>query len=478
MSSKTKTSGVKNTPKKKRGANRRSSKASTSVGVPMAISKTIRGTIPSVTSGRGGITVVHNEFWVQYSTGSGADDINYWTIQPTWTTMFPWLAHIARNYERYEFTNLEFTYVPRVPTTTVGEVVLVVDPDPADEVPAPDIAGKAILLSHVAHSVGSAWKELTVKVPNACLRERGYLFTAHPESEDDDEPRTTHFGHFIIGTFGCPANTVLGDFFVSYTIQFHFPQLCVPIPTSGPQGSRVGTNVLSSTGQFANAESVGQTVRNLTSIAAPATLTAGSSQNALYEAVLHEVTTRLYARLGLNPLSDAPPNSRTYYEGLVTFTFVFRTNSGTWPADLTIRAQLHDGGTNILPVKSTFFSYSPLVSGANLFGVTFQCDVWPNLWAVGGNMGIQVLLESASFASGNWYGDVSRFYVHFDGALRYASPGAKRSISRNRPLSLAEHRICTCRHASLMDEMELRAAGLCAPFPKESCESGSVKGRR
>jgi hypothetical protein len=463
---------------RKKGGKRekkRSSSATTVAAAPMAISKTIRNATASFSSGAQGITVCHREFFLQLQV-TATDEVNGWTIQPTWDTIFPWLTGIARSFERYEFLELEFEYVPRVPTTTTGEIVLVVDPDPEDQVPTSDMGGKTVLLSHRIAATASVWSPLKVRVPTDCLRERGYLFTAHPTAPAIPEPRTTHLGLLNIGTFGCAANTVLGAMYVSYKIRFTLPQLPVPETASGPLGSRVGANVLSSSGQFANADMVGQATRNLTSILSPATLTSGSSAGGVYEAVLKDVTSRLAARVGLDTLASYDPsNSRAYYEGLVTFQFVFRTNAGIWPSDTTIRAQITDGAT-IRPIASTYFSYSPLVSGANLFGVTFVCNVGPNLFPLDSAFGLQVILESASFTSGNWYGDVSRFYAHFDGNIRYVTLGACRRPQANpRPICLAEQALIASRHNRFMSEMDFRASTLPPTSYVESC---SVKGRR
>lgn len=38
---------------------------------------------------------------------------------------FPWLSSIARSFDKYRLTNLQFKYVPVVPTTTVGDIAMV-----------------------------------------------------------------------------------------------------------------------------------------------------------------------------------------------------------------------------------------------------------------------------------------------------------------------------------------------------------------
>lgn len=60
---------------------------------------------------------------------------NGYAINPGSVHTFPWLAGIARRFEKYRFHHLEFTLVPNAPVTFAGRMFMALDTDPLDPPP-------------------------------------------------------------------------------------------------------------------------------------------------------------------------------------------------------------------------------------------------------------------------------------------------------------------------------------------------------
>lgn len=86
-------------------------------------------------------------------TGSGSFASGGQTINPGISDNWPWLASVAKSFQKFRFTWLRFIYVPQTPTTTPGSVWLYMSFDPRDTNPA-DLQAVSMSEDSV---IGNAW---------------------------------------------------------------------------------------------------------------------------------------------------------------------------------------------------------------------------------------------------------------------------------------------------------------------------------
>lgn len=103
-------------------------------------------------------------FSVNHSISLGAQ-IDGLLINPGNPNLSAWLNSISRMFEGFQFTSLTFTYVPSCPTTTLGNICLVFDPDPFDSAEA------TMVMAHqkAGAVTGAMWEELTLRIPKPYL---------------------------------------------------------------------------------------------------------------------------------------------------------------------------------------------------------------------------------------------------------------------------------------------------------------------
>jgi hypothetical protein len=201
--------------------------ASRQVGV--ALIRNLYQTPAHIRSTPNGLEVTHTEFFNSVkSTTASVDQVDAWTIQPGWSTMFPWLSGLASRFERYNFQRLAFDYRPRCSTSSSGSIVLSIDPDPDDSMVDATDAGRQVLLSHAGAAETQIWNSLHIEYPRPQLAELGHRFVCSDDTTPGPgaiEPRTTHAGYLTVGQFGQATSATYGDLTVSYTIRFWNPQL-------------------------------------------------------------------------------------------------------------------------------------------------------------------------------------------------------------------------------------------------------------
>jgi len=184
-----------------------------------------------------GTIVRHRELFDQVQSNFanvpsfGYDVVNYWTLNPGNSSLFPWLSHVALSYEFYHFRNLRFVYIPRTGTSTAGVAVLAIEPDADDlmtdlDIPATSLTARQWLTSMQSTVEGSLWNAITLNVPSSILNKFPQRHTRSLEAHDHTvDPRTADVGKFIMGEFGGPANIWAGDLFVEYEVELSVPQM-------------------------------------------------------------------------------------------------------------------------------------------------------------------------------------------------------------------------------------------------------------
>lgn len=132
---------------------------------PIAISKVNKWSAPRVQAGNNTIVISHREFLNDVVSGGGTFSCNSVSINPGLASVFPWLSHIAQNYESYRFRKLIIEYVPIAPTTQEGTMMLAMDFDAADATPLT----KAGIMSMQGAQSGPMWGPLKMDCLKANL---------------------------------------------------------------------------------------------------------------------------------------------------------------------------------------------------------------------------------------------------------------------------------------------------------------------
>jgi hypothetical protein len=223
------------------------------VAAPAAISVTTKGMVPAVRTEGTDIVVTHEELFAIVegasiavgigSTTNGANVHNY-LINPTETSVFPWLAAIADRYEKYRVEDLEIAYVPMVGTATRGQVVLSVDFDPADEMSTEPTMDTRMMLTSKPDSISMpVWQLGTLRCAQPRLKRVGERFVRNWAGEQEiigPISRTSDMGVLSIGLFNVDeslSHVVYGDLRVRYRIRLMTPQLQLPEAEQPSEGS-------------------------------------------------------------------------------------------------------------------------------------------------------------------------------------------------------------------------------------------------
>lgn len=190
------------------------------VSAPVATTVRMSKRSPARLSSSGAtVHITHSEFVGSVvSTGTGFNGASY-SIQPGLTALFPWLAPIANRYESYKLRSLRFRYVPQVPTTTAGLVMLVVDFDAND--PSPTTEGELLNMNDCAQS--PVWKDVGFTA-NLSVGDKLPSRYVRNGTVGDTDIKTYDVGNFFFATQGVAAGTI-GLLYVDYAIDLFTPQI-------------------------------------------------------------------------------------------------------------------------------------------------------------------------------------------------------------------------------------------------------------
>jgi hypothetical protein len=192
---------------------------------------------------RGGkVTVTHNEFIgnviADDSNISPLENPTIYSMNPGLKRTFPWLSTIAINYEFYNVKMVRAHFVPILPTSTPGQVVMFMDYDSADDKPPNEIAFK----NNYRCQTHSVWDEFSYMLTNNKAYKK--LFIRTEPLPDNQDIKTYDFGKFYVATKGIPTGTVIGDLRFEYEIELSVPQsdkINNLLPTQVVQGDNTTT---------------------------------------------------------------------------------------------------------------------------------------------------------------------------------------------------------------------------------------------
>jgi len=217
------------TPKsnsKKRNRRRRRAKPiknSREVTAPVSKTYKFRNAAPNFKEGRNHVTVTHKEYIQDITSNSVGFVLNSLSINPGVGGVFPWLSSIASRFESYIFDDLHFIYEPSTSTATPGSVMMAVDFDAGDTLPA----NKTILMANQSSTRTAVWSKQMYTATKGNLHKFGiqrYVRTAGLSNNLD--VKTYDVGSFLLATSGTPASaTTLGELYVQYRVRLFTPQI-------------------------------------------------------------------------------------------------------------------------------------------------------------------------------------------------------------------------------------------------------------
>lgn len=157
------------------------------------------------------------------------------TCNPGIASFVPWLSAIALSYSKFRWKSLRFIYVPKVSTTTPGQVYINISYDPAD--------GNPTTLAQVAvadsSSIGPTWiggginqekafrsdlgvdEAVFVDVDVKSLTQPYYYVRLQGGLDADSKPLVVWYGSTGALNGATYGNT--GDLYVAYTIELFEP---------------------------------------------------------------------------------------------------------------------------------------------------------------------------------------------------------------------------------------------------------------
>jgi len=183
------------------------------------------GKVISNSSSDGRIVVTNTEFVADVIPGSAGYGVAVnIPINPGIDLAFPWLCHMAYNYESYRFLKLRYEYRSAVGSASGGRVMLLVDYDAAD--PAP--ANKSQFLSNHEAISAPVWGSCDLNCDRPDLLKLPQKFNRYGDLAANLDVKTYDVGHLFVATSGLDAGLVgtsVGEIYVSYVIELITPQL-------------------------------------------------------------------------------------------------------------------------------------------------------------------------------------------------------------------------------------------------------------
>lgn len=131
------------------------------------------------------------------------------------------LARFAELYEKYRMTKFEFEYVPALPTTQPGSIVLAYDRDIQDTTPPATRDGLRQLCAYEGAQYGPVWKPFK---SNCKLQAPDTGYYTSPGTDE----RLCYQGQVYVAQMeptGLAAGAVIGDLLVRYECELFVPQV-------------------------------------------------------------------------------------------------------------------------------------------------------------------------------------------------------------------------------------------------------------
>lgn len=218
---------VKNNPTK---AKRNRPKKSSTQYAPVAAGVMNQVSDPKFINRSQNMCVIHREYITDISgnTGDFAVVFNQ-NVNPGNYDLFPWLAGVARRFESYQFTRLEFEYSTISTTIDRGYAALVIDYDPTDAQPTT----KSQALQYQSTIKCAVWQSAIHKSTSQNLHKRKTYFVQTSTSPPTGTSDTHDTGRLFVCAGSNNSAQKIGELWVSYTVELMTPQLTTLGPVLG-----------------------------------------------------------------------------------------------------------------------------------------------------------------------------------------------------------------------------------------------------
>jgi hypothetical protein len=193
--------------------------------------------------------------YVQDIAGSVAYAAQSLSINPGLTSLFPWLASIANNFESYCFNKLGFEYRTEASSNTTGKVILTTDYDASDPLPA----SKQTQLQERAKADDACWQNFSLELDSPDLKKLPQRYIRSAGQPANTDIKMYDVGNLIIGTQGEANTNVIGELYVHYDVDLITPN---PSGLLAGQSQKLvsGASASANTGLLASAVSTGASV--------------------------------------------------------------------------------------------------------------------------------------------------------------------------------------------------------------------------
>jgi len=177
------------------------------------------------------IQVQHREFIRPVTTTGDAQ----WLVQPPINLnpgleiVFPWLSKLAAGYETYTIRRCAVEYRPHVPTTTSGQVAMLIDYDASDD----PIVTELDFKNMQGMVMGSTWEPISLVSNAEQLSKIRKRYVRTEELKTNLDVKLYDWGKLYFATAAAPLNTPIGDLYITYTIEFQTPQSNKAPPIAG-----------------------------------------------------------------------------------------------------------------------------------------------------------------------------------------------------------------------------------------------------
>jgi len=216
----------------------RKSKAASSTSPPTALGRRSKGVAPTVRTTRDTETVSGSGVYINIQNVGDAGDVGLsGPINPGLENLFPWLATNASLFSKYRFNKLVFKFVSRLPTITIGDIILIGDPNVQNVLPQTFSSA----VSYQNSVYGNIWLSHTFDGSMYCNKE---LYIRRGQLEPGQDSKTYDagsFGYIISGYSSLVASSPPGYITVEYDVTFFDRILPQPLGCSIYQGVYDGT---------------------------------------------------------------------------------------------------------------------------------------------------------------------------------------------------------------------------------------------
>lgn len=186
--------------------------------------------VPQFTRGNNGreVRIRHREYLGKVVASSIAGDfkIQKFQVNPGLISTFPWLNTIANQFDEWRPNGIVFVYknmsskwsgTPTLGTICMASDYDVLDPDYTNEIEMnnSDFAVSTNVAANLAHPIECEIKERPTKL----------LFTRDDEISSNDNLRWFDLCNTFVATYGCQANQICGELWVTYDISFFKTQI-------------------------------------------------------------------------------------------------------------------------------------------------------------------------------------------------------------------------------------------------------------